>query len=83
MTTPYKDRLYQRNRKLVLAAAGWRCSRCGGPANTADHVVPLALGGDNRLSNLRAMCRRCNSSLGAHLVNEELTKFARRRSRRW
>jgi hypothetical protein len=32
---PYASRTYRRNRRRVLDAAGWRCVRCGTPANTA------------------------------------------------
>jgi 5-methylcytosine-specific restriction endonuclease McrA len=81
---PYKSKAYVRNRLVVLEAAGWRCVICGKPAKCVDHVVPLSRGGDHRLSNLRAMCRRCNSRLGAGLANETM---ARRRlgrhSRQW
>ena len=30
-----------------------------------DHIVPLALGGENTTHNLRLACRRCNRSKGA------------------
>jgi 5-methylcytosine-specific restriction endonuclease McrA len=81
---PYKSALNQRNRLAVLDAAGWRCQICGKTANTADHVLPLALGGTHDLANLRALCQSRNSVLGARVTNE--IKAARRigsRSRRW
>jgi 5-methylcytosine-specific restriction endonuclease McrA len=83
-TDPYKSPQFRHNRLAVLNAAGWRCQICGKPANTADHVLPLALGGTHDVSNLRPLCRRCNSRLGAELTNE--IKASRRlggRSRRW
>jgi len=84
MPDPYKSRLYQRNRRLVLQASGFTCYKCGRPANTADHILPLALGGSHDLANLRACCLRCNSAGGAELMNRTR---ARRRigrpSRRW
>jgi 5-methylcytosine-specific restriction endonuclease McrA len=67
---PYKSQDYRRNRLAVLEAAGWRCQICGAQAATADHVLPLALGGSHDVSNLRPLCRRCNSRLGADLANE-------------
>ena len=84
MSDPYKSRLYQRNRRLVLEASAFRCFRCGGLATTADHIVPLALGGSHDVANLRACCGRCNSSIG----NEARLYLAARRrigrsSRRW
>jgi hypothetical protein len=45
------------------------CYRCGGYANSVDHVVPVALGGTHALSNLRPACSRCNSSTGASMGN--------------
>ena len=81
---PYKSLQYRRNRLAVLDAAGWRCQRCGKPANTADHIVPLSAGGTHELANLRALCQSCNSVLGAEVTNE--IKAARRigrRSRMW
>ena len=51
---------YRRNRIIVLEAAVWKCHYCGGTANEVDHVVALADGGGNELSNLRACCRQCN-----------------------
>jgi hypothetical protein len=46
--------------RAAIAAGGWRCRWCGGPANTVDHVVALAEGGA-RLdpSNLVACCKGC------------------------
>lgn len=44
------------------------CSNCGhvpqpgGELNAADHVVPLAAGGDNVWDNLTSLCRPCNAS---------------------
>lgn len=38
------------------------CWMCGNPADTVDHVKPLAKGGAHMLCNLRPACRSCNSS---------------------
>lgn len=57
---------------LVLAEYGWTCWLCGGrirPSTrprdplgpSADHVIPRALGGDNRIENLRPAHLSCNS----------------------
>jgi hypothetical protein len=43
-----------------------RCRYCGGQDNLAvDHVVPVALGGSNRMRNLVVCCEGCNSRKGA------------------
>ena len=52
----YKDPAYRRLRP------GLRCERCGSTTDlTKDHVVPLSRGGTNHPSNLRTLCRACNS----------------------
>ncbi|MFI6609293.1 HNH endonuclease [Streptomyces sp. NPDC050507] len=60
------DALWRRLRATAIAAQPW-CSRCrttGSLANplTGDHIVPLARGGTNVLSNVQVLCRSCNSS---------------------
>jgi 5-methylcytosine-specific restriction endonuclease McrA len=68
--SPYAKAEYQRNRKLLLAdhppcaIAGPNCS---GRATTADHIVAIAAGGDNSLTNLRPSCAPCNGHLGGKL----------------
>ena len=86
MSDPYKRALYQRNRRAVLEAAGYRCSipGCARPATTADHITPLAAGGSHDLANLRPMCGHHNSALGAAITNRlKAARVMGRRSRRW
>ena len=52
-------------REQVLARDRYTCAYCGGLAGQVDHVVPLAKGGSNALTNLVAACRRCNNPKGA------------------
>lgn len=42
---------------------GWKCLCCGIQTKrlSVDHVVPLARGGSNYLSNIQCLCRPCNS----------------------
>ena len=42
---------------------GGICLRCGSGnvLLTPDHVVPLSLGGGNRIANIQPLCRACNS----------------------
>lgn len=61
---------YERNRAIVLApdpVSGQppSCAYCPRPATTADHVVAVANGGTNALSNLVPSCGRCNSRKAA------------------
>ena len=53
----------QRLRQLVLETYGSVCHLCGSHgADTADHVVPRSLGGDDSLGNLRPAHMSCNSA---------------------
>lgn len=42
---------------------GNACLRCGrrDVLLTPDHIVPLALGGNNRIANIQPLCGKCNS----------------------
>ena len=72
---------WQKIRVQVFATYGRRCWRCGGWANTVDHVRPVVLGGTHDLANLRPCCSRCNSSAGASVGNR--LRGRRRRHARW
>lgn len=57
----------QKSRAVIERDAGW-CYLCGQyGADTADHVIPKALGGTDDLDNLRASHVACNSRKGARL----------------
>jgi 5-methylcytosine-specific restriction endonuclease McrA len=82
----YHRRAYQRARRVVLEAAGWRCQwpGCSNRATTVDHVTPLAYGGSNDPANLRASCQACNSRGGAAISTENRRRrIIGRRSRPW
>jgi 5-methylcytosine-specific restriction endonuclease McrA len=46
--------------------AGRPCVTCGRPAEQLDHVRPVSRGGDDRPTNLRPLCRKCNRDKGDH-----------------
>ena len=48
---------------------GGLCWVCGKPYDSIDHVKPLAKGGANWPSNLRPICRSCNSIKSDHWRN--------------
>lgn len=62
---------YPRIRKAVLVRDNFTCWLCGGRADAVDHVLPYALGGSNRPSNLRAVCGECNSKKGDYIGHLE------------
>lgn len=53
----------------VLKRAGFRCELCGISADEraieVDHIVPRKHGGQNDLTNLQALCFKCNANKGA------------------
>lgn len=54
----------------MVLAGNPPCSDCGAPgANTVDHIIEWAVSRDNSLSNLRPLCKPCNSRKGAQFVN--------------
>ena len=62
MSNLYNTAEYKKNRKIILEQANHTCHYCNGPANTADHIIPISQGGTNELSNLLSACHMCNST---------------------
>ena len=63
---PRLSRAYRKARVACLQMAGYVCYYCGQDATTADHVIPIAAGGDPiDQSNLVASCVACNSKKGS------------------
>ena len=63
---PRLSRAYRKARLACLQMAGYVCYYCGQDATTADHVIPIAAGGDPiDQSNLVASCVACNSKKGS------------------
>ena len=52
-------------KKYVLERDGGRCQICGAEKDlTIDHILPLSQVTLNDISNLRSLCRSCNSRKG-------------------
>ena len=52
-------------RLRILMRDGYECAYCGETADTVDHVISRAVGGDMwDPENLVAACKRCNSAKG-------------------
>ena len=63
-------------RNKCIEEANNECANCGQTASQAHHVVPLILGGFDKLSNLVALCEECHGKVhGTKLSNHsELTR---------
>jgi 5-methylcytosine-specific restriction endonuclease McrA len=68
MSRPQYAGDWRKRRQLVLERDGHECQLrmpgCLGEATTVDHIVAVALGGDQSMANLQAACLRCNSAKG-------------------
>jgi 5-methylcytosine-specific restriction endonuclease McrA len=76
----YRDPVYKANRKTVIEReprCHWGLRGCTGKSTTADHLIAVAQGGSNELSNLVGACARCNAARGASLGGQT-TKSRRR-----
>lgn len=55
-----------RLRHRVFERDGYRCRECGATNKETtlhvDHIIPVAKGGTNKLSNLQTLCEKCNLS---------------------
>ncbi len=58
-------RQWRKTRARVLARDRQTCRYCGAPADTVDHVDPVANGGTDDDTNLAAACEPCNRAKGA------------------
>ena len=50
-------------KKLVASNQKWNCKSCNNMLDATyevDHIISLEDGGDNNISNLRALCRNCH-----------------------
>jgi hypothetical protein len=53
-------------RTTIYRRDGYRCVECGSTDDlTLDHIHPWSRGGSDHPSNLRTLCRSCNSRKGA------------------
>lgn len=63
MTDPRNTNRWKKVRVIVLERDNYTCYYCNREANTVDHLIALANGGDPfDVSNLVACCAECNST---------------------
>jgi 5-methylcytosine-specific restriction endonuclease McrA len=74
---PYRRRAAL-NRRAVFARDSGRCQYCGVPAESIDHVVPRAKGGEHVWENVVAACRPCNTRKRDRLLADTTMTLRRR-----
>ena len=42
----------------------------------ADHIIPVARGGETRMENLQTLCRKCNRTKGTSMPNQNQGRLA-------
>jgi 5-methylcytosine-specific restriction endonuclease McrA len=54
----------------LLELSGGRCLSCGTVEDlSADHIIPLSLGGANTIENIQVLCCECNNAKGAAVLD--------------
>ena len=57
-------------RKYVYQRDNYQCQSCGKTEQETklniDHIIPLATGGSNDMSNLQTLCSKCNQKKKHH-----------------
>lgn len=88
MTKDELKKMHQAGRRKsilddVSMRFGCKCANCGCPDDIEyHHIVPLALGGENRSSNIVPLCRRCHLSahVGRNVKNFKKIKGGRKKT---
>lgn len=74
-----EDELTDKIKRQVFTRDNFTCICCGkvrrkGVPLNADHILPVAMGGKNALSNLQTLCKHCNTIKGVNEINYRTTK---------
>lgn len=69
----FSQHITDSTRETVYAKDGHKCIRCFSTKDlTVDHIFPRSMGGSNAITNLRTLCRSCNSA--RPVVGDEFIK---------
>lgn len=57
-------------REKVFNIYGKKCLKCGSEINLQiDHVIPVAMGGNNDINNYQPLCKTCNIRKGTKIID--------------
>ena len=57
----------------ICACQAYRCACCGDKKPlTVDHILPVSMGGKNYISNIQALCGKCNSTKNTKHIDYRL-----------
>jgi 5-methylcytosine-specific restriction enzyme A len=63
-------------RSYVFDRDDHTCQICGATEDlTIDHIIPLAAGGTNDISNFQTLCQSCNSRKGSKITHDRQRYF--------
>lgn len=87
MSLRYERRVTQKTRFEVLKRDRFTCLYCGAEAPdvevVVDHLVPLAAGGSNEMSNLITACVACNGGKSDIPLHVPASRYRRKRPSQW
>ena len=64
MNQKYKRSVSEAKKKYVASSQQWKCKHCSETLDATyeiDHIQPLHKGGNNEVSNLECLCRKCHA----------------------
>ena len=72
---------YRKNRDEMWRKVGTKCRYCGKKATELHHLIPISLGGDNRIENIIPLCHKHHVMAHRKLPHGDSKRGAKRKER--